>query len=82
MQSISVDEAEHFTGQSTCQRRYAPMVFGIIPECRSASFRNWRSASPESQSGAQFRGGFSGRQVEAGFYLLGAAKNGRHFRRD
>jgi hypothetical protein len=24
------------------------MVFGIIPECRSASLRNWRSASPES----------------------------------
>ena len=24
------------------------MVFGIIPECRSASFRNERSASPES----------------------------------
>jgi hypothetical protein len=24
------------------------MVFGIIPECRSASFRNKRSASPES----------------------------------
>ena len=28
--------------------RYAPMVFGIIPECRSASLRNKRSASPES----------------------------------
>jgi hypothetical protein len=24
------------------------MVFGIIPECRSASIRNERSASPES----------------------------------
>jgi hypothetical protein len=24
------------------------MVFGFIPECRSASFRNQRSASPES----------------------------------
>jgi NAD(P)-dependent dehydrogenase (short-subunit alcohol dehydrogenase family) len=24
------------------------MAFGIIPECRSASFRNKRSASPES----------------------------------
>jgi hypothetical protein len=45
---VSLDEAEHFTAQSSCQRRYAPMVFGIIPECRSASFRNKRSASPES----------------------------------
>src|SRR5689334_22712111 len=25
-----------FPAQSNCQRRYAPMVFGIIPECRSA----------------------------------------------
>ena len=45
---VSLDEAEHFTSQSSCQRRYAPMVFGIIPECRSASLRNERSASPES----------------------------------
>jgi hypothetical protein len=37
---ISLDEAEHATAQSKCQRRYAPMVFGIIPECRSASLRN------------------------------------------
>jgi len=37
---VSLDEAERFTAQSTCQRRYAPMVFGIIPECRSASLRN------------------------------------------
>jgi hypothetical protein len=40
MQSISLDEAEHCTAQSSSQRRYAPMVFGIIPECRSASHRN------------------------------------------
>jgi hypothetical protein len=40
MEPISVDEAEHFATQSSCQRRYAPMVFGIIPECRSASLRN------------------------------------------
>jgi hypothetical protein len=39
---------EGFTARSSCQRRYAPMVFGIIPECRSASLRNERSASPES----------------------------------
>ena len=26
-------------GQSRCQRRCAPMVFGFIPECRSASSR-------------------------------------------
>src|SRR5262249_14119697 len=25
--------------QSSCQRRYAPRVFGIIPECRSAFLR-------------------------------------------
>jgi len=37
---VSLDEAERFTAQSTCQRRYAPMVFRIIPECRSASLRN------------------------------------------
>jgi hypothetical protein len=35
---VSLDEAEHFPAQSSCQRRYAPMVFGIIPECRSACF--------------------------------------------
>ena len=46
---VSLDEAEHFPAQSRSQRRYAPMVFGIIPECRSASFRNRRSASPESR---------------------------------
>src|SRR5262249_22637365 len=45
---VSLDEAEHFTAQSSCQRRYAPMAFGILPECRSASLRNKRSASPES----------------------------------
>src|ERR1700683_4714074 len=45
---VSLDEAEHFTAQSSCQRRYAPMVFGIIPECCSASLRKERSASPES----------------------------------
>jgi transposase len=33
-------KAEHFTAQSSCQRRYAPMVSGIIPECRSATLRN------------------------------------------
>ena len=37
---VSLDETERFTAQSTCQRRYAPTVFGIIPECRSASLRN------------------------------------------
>jgi hypothetical protein len=34
---ISPDEAEHLPAQSSRQRRYAPMVFGIIPECRSSS---------------------------------------------
>jgi hypothetical protein len=29
---VSFDEAEHFLAQSRCQRRYAPMVFGIIPD--------------------------------------------------
>ena len=33
---------------SRCQRRYAPIVVGFIPECRSASLRNQRSASLES----------------------------------
>jgi hypothetical protein len=37
---VSLDEAEHFPAQSSCQRRYAPMVFGISPECRSDSVRN------------------------------------------
>ena len=27
---VSLDEAEQFPAQSSCQRRYAPMVFGII----------------------------------------------------
>jgi hypothetical protein len=45
---VFLDEAEHFPAQSRCQRRYAPMVFGIIPECRSGSLRNKRLASPES----------------------------------
>jgi hypothetical protein len=45
---VSLDEAEHFPAQSRSRRRYAPMVFGIILECRSASLRNERSASPES----------------------------------
>src|SRR6516162_89178 len=48
LRTVSLDEAEHFAAQSRCQRRYAPMVFGIIPESRSDSFRNKRSASPES----------------------------------
>jgi hypothetical protein len=30
------------------------MVFGIIPECRSASLRKKRSASPESSVGHRF----------------------------
>ena len=43
-----LDEAEHFLEQSSCQRRFAPRVFGFIPECRSDSPRIQRSASPES----------------------------------
>src|SRR5436309_13345159 len=35
---VSIDEAEHFPAQSRSQPRYTPMVFGIIAECRSASF--------------------------------------------
>src|SRR5205085_2345093 len=35
------------------QCRYAPMVFGIIPECRSAFLRNERSASPEYPQGSK-----------------------------
>lgn len=36
---VSLDEAEHFLDNRD-QRRYAPMVFGLIPECRSDSLRN------------------------------------------
>jgi hypothetical protein len=32
---VSLDEAEHFLAQSSCERRYAPRMFGIIPECGS-----------------------------------------------
>jgi hypothetical protein len=31
---VFLAKGEHFPAQSRCQRRYAPMVFGIIPECR------------------------------------------------
>src|SRR5262245_7669677 len=50
MSSVHQEEprSSRFPAQSSCQRRCAPMVFGIIPECRSASLRNTRSASPES----------------------------------
>ena len=34
---VSLDEAEHFLHNRDAS---APMVFGIIPECRSASLRN------------------------------------------
>ena len=34
--ALRVCEAGHFPAQSRGQRRYAPMVFGIIPECRLA----------------------------------------------
>jgi hypothetical protein len=34
---VSLNEAEHLPAQSSCQRRYTPMVFGIIPKCRSVS---------------------------------------------
>ena len=37
--------------------RYAPMEFGIIPECRSASPRNERSASPESPQSSSVTAG-------------------------
>jgi hypothetical protein len=39
-----------FPHNRNCQRRYAPVVFGMIPEYRSASSRNKHSASPESNS--------------------------------
>ena len=35
MESIPIDEAEHCTAQSSCQRRYAPMVFGIARPYRT-----------------------------------------------
>jgi hypothetical protein len=34
---VSLDEAEHFLHNRSCQRRYAAMAFEFIPECRSAS---------------------------------------------
>jgi hypothetical protein len=37
---LSLDEAEQIPAQSRSQLRYAPMVFGIIPECRTVSLRN------------------------------------------
>jgi hypothetical protein len=37
---LSLDEAEQIPAQSGSQLRYAPMVFGIIPECRTVSLRN------------------------------------------
>ena len=45
---VFLDEAEHFLHNRSAS--VAPMVFGIIPECRSDSFRNMRSAPPESPS--------------------------------
>jgi hypothetical protein len=42
------------------------MVFGFIPECRSASFRNERSPSPESPKSHEIHSvryaGFSGKK--------------------
>ena len=29
---VSLDEAEHYLAQSRCQRRYAPILFGFIPD--------------------------------------------------
>jgi hypothetical protein len=37
-EQVSLGEAKHFPARSRSQRRYAPMVIGIIPECRSAFF--------------------------------------------
>jgi hypothetical protein len=67
---VSLDEAEHFPAQSRSQRRYAPMVFGIIPECRSASFgtsvqlrRNPQQSTQETLEHAECKieSAFSGR---------------------
>jgi hypothetical protein len=44
---VSIDEAEYFPAQLVNHRRYSPMVFGIIPECRSASLRNERFSFTE-----------------------------------
>ena len=49
---LSLDEAEHFPSQSRCQRRYAPMVFGIIPERRSASLRKSVQLHRNPQTGS------------------------------
>src|SRR6266704_1870083 len=50
------------------------MVFGIIPECRSASLRNERSASPESPPSLLVR--FSGPILRREFVLLYSASGG------
>src|SRR5438132_13989229 len=56
---VSLDEAEPFLQDPRCQHRYAPMVLGIIPECRSASpespFADFRSVSPRESLPAAAR---------------------------
>lgn len=42
------------SAQSKCQRRCAPMVFGFIPEYRSASLQNRSSASPAASRAHSF----------------------------
>jgi hypothetical protein len=64
--TFSLDEVEHFPGQSRCQRHYAPMVFGIIPECRSASF----GTSVELRRNPHWRRIVGGSSVEGYFCLL------------
>jgi hypothetical protein len=44
---LALDEAEHLLHNRNASVA-TPMVFGLIPECRSDSLRSMRSGSPES----------------------------------
>jgi hypothetical protein len=50
---VSLNEAEHLPTQSRSQRHYAPVVFGIIPECHSASFATGVQLRRNPQSAIQ-----------------------------
>jgi hypothetical protein len=46
---LSLDEGEYFQAQPRGQRRYSPMMFGIVPRMLFGFHPGKRSASPESQ---------------------------------
>jgi hypothetical protein len=65
MNADFLDEAEHFLHNRVASVATAPMVFGIIPECRSASVRDQRSGLPESPSTASEKNRFGGAHANA-----------------